>query len=930
MLNSPIDAPYNAALNSVLVEPLADEERNHLSPLFAAMCDHLNLSGGFLVCHNRALWQLLYETVDGHVDAALVESLLQEFRATSQWSCQTKLLDFALENASVLAVVTTHSNTLNVDISLCVLRDGTNEFCEHVFTQLQRYLATVTTLLEHAVARRSVQSHLNTQHRLRFILEATRAGIWEWQVNTGQTQIDERWAEIVGYTIEELEPISIDTWYALVHPEDKQRSNELLARCFSGELTYYDCECRMRHKNGHWVWVRDRGKVLKWDSNNQPLYMSGTHSDITDKKNIELALAEQASFQKLVFDTLPVYLLVKDTDYRIVVANKAFLSLYPEAERNNIIGTTSIEAYDQEQARAFLKYDILAFANGYSETEEEIHFPNGELRTLWTTKTRFKNNRGEAFILAVATDITDIKNSREALQQAKNEAEAANRAKSDFLATMSHEIRTPINGIMGMVELAAEKTSDPELLRRLDLASTSARSLMAIVNDVLDFSKIEANKLELEQATFNLDALVSRVVYEQQTALANKPLELVVNLSRLPFTDVVGDEVRTGQIITNLLSNAIKFTQRGYVSLSLRGLPMESDAFMLEITVADTGIGLTDEQQQTLFTPFTQADSSTTRNYGGTGLGLSICQNLCTMMKGTITVESTPQKGSTFTATVMLQKPRTVEPLAGQGGVIIIAPHNRQTEQLCLQLSAWKIRYVLLPNPASLAELCSKKTPHLNWLIIDDECYSAFRQWLQSPQYKDVAAQVPANLVVFAGQAFNEVQNNTPLPLPYAVIHKPLLRGELRAAMMSDESAQTALQREVAPQENQVNAGPILIVEDNEINQEIARDVLRNAGYNVLSAGNGQEAIHMLSSNPDIALILMDCRMPVMDGFAATAAIRNGDAGEQCKHKPIIACTANASVQDKQHCLNAGMDAYLSKPLQNKTLLDTVSNLLRG
>ncbi|NVK54753.1 MAG: response regulator [Alteromonadaceae bacterium] len=928
MLNTSIDTSFDSTCTSVLTTPLTDEERRQLASLFAVMTDHLGLSGAFIVCHNRSLWHLLYETVDGHIDATLVESLLQEFRASTQWSCQTSLLDFALNKNSVLAALTTQSAALNIDISLCVIRDGTNEFTDQTFTQLQHYLVTIKNLVEHTAERRALTAPFSTKQRLRFILEATRAGTWEWEINTGKTHFNEQWASIVGYTLEELQPVSIDTWNNLVHPEDKSRSAELLGECFSGKREYYDCECRMRHKKGHWVWVHDRGKVIEWGSNNEPLYMAGTHTDITDKKHIELALAEKANFQKTVFDNLPVYLFVKDTEYRIIDANKAFLSLYPEAQRNAIIGTTTIEDYNQEEAKAFLKYDILAFAKGYSENEEQIQFPNGELRTLWTTKTRFTNNRGESFILIVATDITDINNSREALKIAKNEAEAANRAKSEFLATMSHEIRTPINGIMGMIELAAETTSDQELLRRLELANSSARALMAIVNDVLDFSKIEAKKIELEQATFNIDTLVNRIIYEQQSVLDNKPLELIVNLSQLPFTEVVGDEVRIGQIISNLLSNAIKFTPRGHVALSLRGLPKGSEAFMLEISVTDTGIGITEEQQQALFSPFTQADSSTTRNYGGTGLGLSICQSLCTLMKGTITFESEPQAGSTFTATVMLNKPDAVEPPPVTGGVIIIAPHNRQTEQLCAQLTAWKIRYVLLPTPATLTELYSKKPPALDWLILDQACYSLYTQWLQTQQYLDLAAQLPANYLVFAEGAFSQNANGKGLPIACAVLHKPLLRGELHELLASAQGKRVPEQQTASPQVNSSSVGRILIVEDNEINQEVAKEVLSNAGYNALVADNGQKALNALKNNSDITLVLMDCRMPVMDGFAATAAIRNGDAGKHYTNVPIIACTANASVQDKQGCLDAGMNAYLSKPLDQKTLLDTINNLL--
>ena len=929
MLSTPIDSNLVDDDYSLLTSDMTAEEAAQLTPVFQTLTDHLSLDGAMLLCHSRSLWNQLYFTTEQSLDSEFIESLLGQFRAESRWHCPAGILDFALSCHDELAALTLFSEPLNIELSLCVMLKAGTITDEALFNRLQHYLQILTTLCEHITRQRILQARLIKKKRLGFIVEATGAGTWEWEIPSQRVQLNARWANMLGYQLHELGPLSIDTLFNAMHPEDRETARALLHDCLQGHTEYYDFECRMLHKSGEWKWFHERGKVTDYNAKGEPLLMAGTHTDINDKKRTEIALAEKASFQQLMFDHLPVYLFVKDTDYRIVMANDQFLALYPPDKRDKVIGYTTVEEYNKDEAAQFLRMDILAFASGSSENEEQIQFPNGEIRTLWTKKVRFEDARGQSFILGVATDITNVKASELAMQLAKTEAEQANQAKSEFLAVMSHEIRTPMNGIMGMLQLAVQHACDEQQHRRLELARASASALLTIINDILDFSKIEAQKMELEYAPIEIDLLVQRIVEEQLVHLSTKPVQLQVDLSDLPFSRLTGDEVRLGQVLTNLLSNAIKFTAEGEVHLSLRGIPLDSEHILLEITVEDTGIGMTEAQQQVLFKPFSQADSSTTRRFGGTGLGLSIVHRLTHMMKGKVSATSKLNEGSQFIATATLSTPARLQQLPEVGGVIVLSSLHSQARLLCKQLAVWKVRFVLIDSLDSLAEFSEKMPPNMDWLIIDDALQAKFSAWRNSKKQAHVVELLPANLAILAER--NATSDAKALPgNTFHKLNKPVLRHELFALLQGStrDVAKNADLSFIPSHQMVAPTGRILIAEDNPINREVAFYMLQDAGLSVLSAEDGKHAVDLLKTNNDIDLVLMDCRMPVMDGFAATYAIRTGKAGERYKNIPIVACTANASVQDKQECLQAGMNAYITKPLRKKILLDTVLAML--
>ena len=519
---------------------------------------------------------------------------------------------------------------------------------------------------------------IGERQRLTSILAGTGAGTWEWNVQTGEFRVDERWVSMLGWTLAEWNPKTLAESERTLHPDDVAFSDDLVEKHFAGETEQYECEYRFTHRDGHIVWVLDRGRVTTWTPDGRPEWMYGTHVDISRLK----------------------------------------------------------------------------------EQEQE-------------------------------------------LRRAADQAQAANRAKSEFLATMSHEIRTPMHGILGMLQLLRDTGLTSDQAQYAELARTSALSLMGILDDVLDLSKVEAGKLELEEVPFEPASQLSAAGEMMRERAETKGLGFqIVASPDLPAL-VKGDPHRLRQVVVNLLSNAVKFTEEGAVQLHIGGHSLDHDRFQLELKVTDTGVGMDPETQSQLFTAFMQADASTTRVYGGTGLGLAICGRLVELMDGDIGALSEVGVGSTFTVTVPLER------VAGTG---------------------------LLSASAGTGE--------------------------------DGAD------LQFEGRAV------------------------------------------------------VLVVEDNPINRKVASAMLEQMGFTVRSAKDGQEGLTAYQAG-GIDMVLMDVHMPVMDGYDAARRIRDWEALNAIPRTPMIAFTANVMAEERVRCLAAGMDDYLSKPVNREVLYETMARWLR-
>nr|WP_313227575.1 ATP-binding protein [Stenotrophomonas pavanii] len=509
------------------------------------------------------------------------------------------------------------------------------------------------------------------------------------------------------------------------------------------------------------------------------------------------------------------------------------------------------------------------------------------------------------------------------LLQAKQAAEAAALAKGEFLATMSHEIRTPLNGILPMLELIARGPLGEDQRQMLATASASSQQLLRIVDDILDYSRLEAQALELEITSFNLRDLLDGVVQLMQRAADAKGLALALQLDPSVRLPVRGDPVRLRQVLSNLLANAIKFTARGHVQLRVLRLGEGAAQHQLRFEVIDTGIGIDEALQARLFQSFSQADASTTRIYGGTGLGLAICKRIIDLMHGRIGVQSTPGQGATFWFEIPLLKvpgdlpamSRAPAPLLLfsadaplQARIGRIAAHHGLQVQVLSQLDAVVERLRAAPRPGQ---------PAPAWLLVDARARRSGEATLQ--------------------QALAERGDDDTLQVLWLQDDAPAQRPRQRQlpAHFDDAAVHALLAAPVAPARpaallaNADDAQPVaslpplhlrvLLVEDNTVNRMVAEQLLRVFQCEVRNAADGEQALLALRQG-EVDVVLMDCQMPVLDGYAATRHWRAEEAETGRARLPIIAMTANAMAGDRERCLQAGMDDYLSKPIDRATL----------
>ncbi len=553
--------------------------------------------------------------------------------------------------------------------------------------------------------------------------------------------------------------------------------------------------------------------------------------------------------------------------------------------------------------------------------------------------------------IGVARDVTQNKRSEEALRVARAAAESASHAKSSFLARMSHEIRTPMNGVLGMTELLLETDLTGAQRKYAETVQTSGKNLLAIINDVLDFSKIEAGKLELELVDMDLRKVVEDVVDLLSERANAKGLELACNLPSEMSTHLKGDPLRLSQVLTNLTGNALKFTPKGGILISVGPIEETETHVTLRFEVADTGLGIPKDAQTRIFEEFSQADGSTTRKYGGSGLGLAISRQLVEMMSGSIHVESTVGVGSTFWFTCVLEKQtgqsaiednsRLVSALTGRR-VLIVEANEIGRRILHSQIHSWGMNIHIAESPWQVLELLrDAKTAGAPFDLAIIDLGS------RGTDSVELARSIRANpaisgtrLVVLGPVGSHALAKEAQAAGVDACLVKPIRQSELYECLVhlfTDSKSppkreQSMATKEIAPAI--VLGHPdrplrLLLVEDNVINQGVAIAMLRKIkGIDaVVIANNGREALETLSTD-SFDLILMDCHMPEIDGYEATRVIRMREKATSGAHIPIIALTANAMAQDRQGCLDAGMDDHLSKPFSRGQLEEILGRWL--
>ena len=750
----------------------------------------------------------------------------------------------------------------------------------------------------------------------KFAVEGSGDGLWDWNAITNEVYFSPQWKRMLGFEEHEIQG-SLAEWEKRVHPDDLNQVYADLTAYLQGDTETYSNIHRILCKDGSYKWILDRGIIVERTDDGQPKRLIGTHTDVTEQHLLEKSVTEQKNFLANIIDNAHSIIAVIDHTGTMIKMNQFAQDFvgYSEAE------VASEPYFWARFLPESIQHKVVGFIENAKQGEVVRRYQNswvsksGEERVFEWSNTLVKHDDGSMnYVATIGIDITAQKQYEAELIKAKEIADQANRSKSEFLANMSHEIRTPLNGIIGLTDLALQTDLDSQQAEYLTKAKRSSHALLNVINDILDYSKVEAGKIDFEAIAFNPEELFKNVKDLFGFKAEQKNVALIFEIEpSIPYT-LIGDPLRIGQVLNNLVGNAIKFTEQGNVTLRVKLSQLTTTHATLNFSVADTGIGMSSEQMQKLFAPFSQADSSNTRKYGGTGLGLMITKKLIEQMGGEIQLHSALHQGSVFSFYISLPFQGEMTLASHKKGFtteyLIALVDNNATEKAILikLLESWKAK-VLVPNNIDNA----LQETAVDFWILDSNLLTNYG----IANFEKVFSQLnpmPKLVVLTQGSqlpVFNTLK-------AHSFLSRPFCPSDFYNAMMPSHPDPSSLENPTLSNANLQLIGKVLLVEDNEINQLVAQHHLKNLGLNADLAENGAQAVQMVTDNT-YDLVLMDLQMPVMDGIEATRQIRRFN-----QNLPIIALSAAVMVQDKELTTQVGMNDHLAKPIDLNELIEVL------
>jgi len=751
-----------------------------------------------------------------------------------------------------------------------------------------------------------------------------------------------RLREICGY---EHDEVMDNEFLQYVHPDDRGIAKEIYDKRLNGLDIASEHAYRVLDGKGGERWVETNAVLVDWEEKSAVLVFL---NDITQRKQFEENLRENERKYREIYEGISELIFKHDLNGKFIESNLEFIPGFDYLQDK--MNSLSVQDMMPERFRPYFRdYLERIRKNGKDDGMMVIMTKDGQERIVEYKNKLISGPDGQEFVQGLAVDVTERKTS-EKMREAKIKAEAESRSKSDFLANMSHEIRTPLNGIIGMTELAMETRLDENQKDIIYAINRESDILLSLINDILDFSKIEAERYDLEEIPFDLRVLVEDLAGSFALRSERKGLELISFLSQDVPSLLVGDPGRLRQILANLVGNAMKFTETGEVFIKAELVEQSQDQACIRFSIKDTGIGISEDKQDTIFDIFTQADGSMTRRYGGTGLGLAISRELTKLMGGEIGVESKEGVGSTFWFTAVFPKqggiayPRPLEDVDLSTLRVLIVDDNETNRIILMEyLKSWGCVAIDAPDgegAITVLRTAAALGESFDIIISDYQMpnMTGFELTKEIRTMKGIK-KIPIIILTSVGN-MGEGKSCRELGIQ-GYLTKPARRDELRRAILSVLGLSTdvdntetipLITRHTLAEESRGNI-QILLAEDYPTNQKVAMMHLKKAGYNVDLAENGQQAL-AACKRKQYDLVLMDIQMPVMDGYDATKKIRELEArlrdeagtigASRLNRIPIIAMTAHAMQGFKEKCLEIGMDDYISKPIRQQELFKMV------